>query len=98
MAPGAIPPRDGNFTEDPVRRREKSSGAGERHKSARSGACAPVEPSLSTARHDAVSVGDVQRCAKKYLWDKDIAVAAVGRTEGLMDYSRMRSGMTSLLW
>lgn len=30
------------------------------------------------------------RCAKKYLWDKDIAVAAVGRVEGLMDYSRVR--------
>lgn len=28
------------------------------------------------------------RCAKKYLWDKDIAVAAVGRVEGLLDYSR----------
>ncbi|KAK4330248.1 hypothetical protein RTBOTA2_005610 [Rhodotorula toruloides] len=38
------------------------------------------------------------RCVKKYLWDKDIAVAAAGRVEGLLDYSRMRAGMTSLMW
>ncbi|GAA5852307.1 hypothetical protein JCM9279_002496 [Rhodotorula babjevae] len=57
-----------------------------------------LAPKEIEAAVDAVSVGDVQRCAKKYLWDKDIAVAAVGRTEGLQDYSRMRSGMTSLLW
>ncbi|GAA5913839.1 hypothetical protein JCM6882_007713 [Rhodosporidiobolus microsporus] len=47
---------------------------------------------------EAVSVADVMRCAKKYLWDRDIAVAALGRTEGLLDYSRMRAAMSSLLW
>ncbi|GAA6007467.1 mitochondrial processing peptidase [Rhodotorula paludigena] len=47
---------------------------------------------------DAVSVADIQRCAKKYLWDRDIAVAAVGRVEGLLDYSRIRAAMSSLLW
>lgn len=36
------------------------------------------------------------RCAKKYLWDKDIAVAAVGRVEGLMDYSRVRLTLLSV--
>ncbi|CAH7690264.1 mitochondrial-processing peptidase subunit beta [Phakopsora pachyrhizi] len=34
----------------------------------------------------------------KYLWDKDIAVAALGRTEGLLDYNRIRSNMSSLTW
>ncbi|GAA6038118.1 hypothetical protein JCM8097_007555 [Rhodosporidiobolus ruineniae] len=47
---------------------------------------------------EAVSVSDIQRVAKKYLWDRDIAVAAVGRVEGLLDYSRMRAAMSSLLW
>ncbi|GAA5978323.1 hypothetical protein JCM11641_004656 [Rhodosporidiobolus odoratus] len=55
-------------------------------------------PKEIEAAIEAVSVADIQRCAKKYLWDRDLAVAAVGRTEGLMDYSRMRSAMTSLLW
>ncbi|BGP41649.1 Mitochondrial-processing peptidase subunit beta [Rhodotorula kratochvilovae] len=57
-----------------------------------------LAPKEIEAAVDAVSVADIQRCAKKYIWDKDIAVAAVGRTEGLADYSRMRAGMTSLLW
>ncbi|GAA5841291.1 hypothetical protein JCM11251_001616 [Rhodosporidiobolus azoricus] len=47
---------------------------------------------------EAVSTADVMRCAKKYLWDRDIAVSAMGRTEGLLDYSRMRAAMSSLLW
>ncbi|BGP33618.1 Mitochondrial-processing peptidase subunit beta [Rhodotorula toruloides] len=55
-------------------------------------------PKEIEAAVDAVTTSDVMRCAKKYLWDKDIAVAAVGRVEGLLDYSRMRAGMTSLLW
>jgi processing peptidase subunit beta len=45
-------------------------------------------PKEIEAAVDAVSTADVMRCAKKYLWDKDIAVAAVGRVEGLLDYSR----------
>ncbi|GAA6024975.1 hypothetical protein JCM10207_008124 [Rhodosporidiobolus poonsookiae] len=47
---------------------------------------------------EAVTTADIQRVAKKYLWDRDIAVAAVGRTEGLLDYSRLRAAMSSLLW
>ncbi|KAJ7165822.1 Metalloenzyme, LuxS/M16 peptidase-like protein [Mycena filopes] len=47
---------------------------------------------------DAVSVADVQRVAKKYLWDKDIAIAAVGNIEGLLDYSRIRSDMSSMVY
>jgi hypothetical protein len=39
---------------------------------------------------DAITVEDIQRCAKTYLWDKDFALAAVGQTEGLLDYSRLR--------
>ncbi|GAA6023598.1 hypothetical protein JCM8202_005819 [Rhodotorula sphaerocarpa] len=57
-----------------------------------------LAPKEIEAAVDAVSSADVMRCAKKYLWDKDIAVAAVGRVEGLMDYSRMRGEMSSLLW
>ncbi|GAA5879579.1 hypothetical protein JCM3774_000290 [Rhodotorula dairenensis] len=57
-----------------------------------------LAPHEIEAAVDSVSVGDVMRVAKKYLWDKDIAVAAVGRVEGLQDYSRMRAEMTSLLW
>lgn len=45
-----------------------------------------------------VDVKEIQRVAQKYLWDKDIAVAAVGRVEGLLDYSRMRASTASLLW
>merc|ERR1712080_286440 len=57
-----------------------------------------LAPQEIEAAVDSVSVGDVMRVAKKYLWDKDIAVAAVGRVEGLQDYSRMRAEMSSLLW
>ena len=49
-----------------------------------------LAPQEIEAAVDSVSVGDVMRVAKKYLWDKDIAVAAVGRVEGLQDYSRVR--------
>ncbi|KAJ7712033.1 Metalloenzyme, LuxS/M16 peptidase-like protein [Mycena metata] len=47
---------------------------------------------------DAVSIDDVQRVAKKYLWDKDIAIAAIGNIEGLLDYSRIRSDMSSMIY
>jgi mitochondrial-processing peptidase subunit beta len=39
----------------------------------------------------AVTPEEIQRVAQKYLWDKDIAVAAIGRTEGLLDYNRSTS-------
>jgi processing peptidase subunit beta len=47
---------------------------------------------------DAVTVDDIKRVAQKYLWDKDIAMAAVGSIDGLLDYSRIRNDMSSLLF
>ncbi|KAJ7430053.1 Metalloenzyme, LuxS/M16 peptidase-like protein [Mycena galericulata] len=45
---------------------------------------------------DAVSLEDITRVAKKYLWDKDFAMAAVGNIEGLLDYNRIRADMSSM--
>ncbi|GMK59651.1 hypothetical protein CspeluHIS016_0802570 [Cutaneotrichosporon spelunceum] len=47
---------------------------------------------------NAVGVDDIKRCAQKYLWDKDFAMAALGRVEGILDYSRMRADMSSLTY
>lgn len=47
---------------------------------------------------NAVSVEDIQRVAQKYLWDKDFALAAVGRTEGILDYQRIRADMSSMTY
>lgn len=50
-------------------------------------------------RHiDGVSVADIKRVAQAYLWDKDIAMAAVGQVEGLLDYSRIRADMSSMIY
>lgn len=46
---------------------------------------------------DAVTPEEIQRVAQKYLWDKDIAVAALGRTDGLFDYTRLRADMSSMI-
>jgi len=59
---------------------------------------------------EAVSVDEIKRVARKYLWDKDVsifilfsgralthlkfALAAIGRVEGLLDYNRIRSDMS----
>jgi processing peptidase subunit beta len=43
---------------------------------------------------NAVTENDVIEFAKKKLWDKDIAISAVGRIEGLFDYLRIRSDMS----
>ncbi|TIB81103.1 hypothetical protein E3Q22_01432 [Wallemia mellicola] len=53
----------------------------------------PAEIEQSIA---AVTPEEIQRVANKYLWDKDIAIAAHGRTEGLLDYNRIRSDMSSI--
>lgn len=45
---------------------------------------------------NAVTVEEIQRVAQKYLWDKDFSLAAIGRTEGILDYSRLRADMSSL--
>ncbi|KAH7913946.1 Metalloenzyme, LuxS/M16 peptidase-like protein [Hygrophoropsis aurantiaca] len=47
---------------------------------------------------DAVTPEEIKRVAQKYLWDKDIAVAALGPIEGLLDYNRMRADMSSLIY
>ncbi|KDQ62146.1 hypothetical protein JAAARDRAFT_189512 [Jaapia argillacea MUCL 33604] len=47
---------------------------------------------------DAVTPAEIQRVAQKYLWDKDIAVAALGSVEGLLDYNRLRADMSSLIY
>ena len=47
---------------------------------------------------DAVTPEDIKRVAQKYLWDKDFALSAIGRTEGLLDYSRIRADMSSLIY
>ncbi|TIB33360.1 hypothetical protein E3P77_01003 [Wallemia ichthyophaga] len=44
----------------------------------------------------AVTPEEIIRVANKYLWDKDIAIAAHGRTEGLLDYNRIRADMSSI--
>ncbi|KAG8952906.1 hypothetical protein FRC04_003357 [Tulasnella sp. 424] len=45
---------------------------------------------------NAVTPEEIQRVAQKYLWDKDFALAAVGRTEGILDYQRIRSDLSSM--
>jgi len=45
---------------------------------------------------DAVTPQDIQRVAKEYLWDRDIAIAGLGKIEGLLTYSRLRADMSSL--
>lgn len=47
---------------------------------------------------EAVTPETIRRVAQKYLWDKDIAVAALGRVEGLLEYNRIRANMSSLTW
>jgi len=47
---------------------------------------------------NAVTVEEIQRVAQKYLWDKDVAIAALGRIEGLLDYNRIRADTSSLIY
>jgi processing peptidase subunit beta len=47
---------------------------------------------------DAVTADEIKRVAQKYLWDQDIAVAAMGPIEGLLDYNRIRADMSSLIY
>ena len=56
-----------------------------------------LTPKEIEAAVDAVNVNDIMRCSRKYIWDRDIAIAAVGRIEGLLDYGRLRSDMSSLV-
>ncbi|KAK9353448.1 Metalloenzyme, LuxS/M16 peptidase-like protein [Lipomyces doorenjongii] len=49
-------------------------------------------------RVDSITAKDVQKFAQKFLWDKDIAVCALGSIEGLLDYNRLRNLTASLRW
>jgi hypothetical protein len=42
----------------------------------------------------AITAKDVVRFANERLWDKDIAISAVGQIEGLLDYNRVRNDMS----
>ena len=44
-----------------------------------------------------VTEKDVMEFAQRRLWDRDIAISAVGQIEGLLDYARIRGDMTRLL-
>jgi mitochondrial-processing peptidase subunit beta len=41
-----------------------------------------------------VTEKDVMNFAQKKLWDRDIAISAVGQIEGLLDYARIRNDMS----
>jgi len=47
---------------------------------------------------DAVTGEEIKRVAQKYLWDKDIAIAALGSIDGLLDYNRIRADMSSMVY
>lgn len=44
-----------------------------------------------------ITAKDVMNFAQKKLWDRDIAISAVGQIEGLLDYARIRGDMSRLL-
>lgn len=45
----------------------------------------------------AISEKDVMDFAKRKLWDRDVAVSAVGSIEGLLPYDRIRNDMSRML-
>jgi len=45
----------------------------------------------------AITEKDVMDFAKRKLWDRDIAISAIGQIEGLLDYNRVRGDMTRML-
>ncbi|KAG6899790.1 hypothetical protein C0993_006914 [Termitomyces sp. T159_Od127] len=57
-----------------------------------------LTPQQIEAAVDAVTVDEIKRVAQKYLWDKDFALAATGNIEGLLDYNRLRSDMSSMMY
>lgn len=42
----------------------------------------------------AITANDVMDFALRKIWDKDIAISAVGQIEGLLDYMRIRGTMS----
>ncbi|EAT81329.2 hypothetical protein SNOG_11621 [Parastagonospora nodorum SN15] len=45
----------------------------------------------------AITEKDVMEFAKKKIWDRDVAISAVGQIEGLLDYNRIRNDMSRML-
>lgn len=45
----------------------------------------------------AITAQDVMSFAQRKLWDQDVAISAVGRIEGMLDYARIRNDMTRLM-
>lgn len=45
---------------------------------------------------DEVTTKDVRKFAQKYLWDRDIAIAGLGRIQYLRDYLRIRNDMSMM--
>jgi len=46
---------------------------------------------------ESVTAKDVMNFAQRKLWDRDIAISAVGQIEGLLDYNRIRGDMTRMM-
>ncbi|KAH9823757.1 Mitochondrial-processing peptidase subunit beta [Teratosphaeria destructans] len=46
---------------------------------------------------ESVTANDVKSFAQRKLWDRDIAISAVGNIEGLLDYARIRNDMSRML-
>ena len=44
----------------------------------------------------AITEKDVMDFAKRRIWDRDIAISAVGQIEGLLDYDRIRGDMSRM--
>ncbi|KAK4989418.1 Mitochondrial-processing peptidase subunit beta [Elasticomyces elasticus] len=45
----------------------------------------------------AITEKDVMDFARRKLWDRDIAISAVGQIEGLLDYARIRGNMSRMI-
>lgn len=41
-----------------------------------------------------ITANDVMDFARRRLWDRDVAISAVGQIEGLFDYQRIRGNMS----
>ncbi|KAN0130198.1 Metalloenzyme, LuxS/M16 peptidase-like protein [Lactarius tabidus] len=57
-----------------------------------------VSPRQIEMAIDAVTPEEIKRVAQKYLWDKDISLAALGSIEGLLDYNRIRADTSSMIY
>ena len=57
-----------------------------------------LTPQEIEAKIDSVTPAEIQRVAKTYIWDQDIAIAATGSTEGLLTYDRIRADMSSMIY